>query len=404
MKVAYFVSQYPARSHTFVRREMDAMRGEGIEVRAYSIRRCPESEVLCDLDRREFDSTWPVLPASFRRLIRAHTGLLLRRPVAYARALAFAFRNRLPGAAGFAYALIYISEAALLADKLQQDEVDRIHVHFGNAGAMVASVAAQFIGVPWGVTYHGASDFSYPTVEMMRWQIVHASFVRCVTYFGMSQAMRQCAQSQWHKLFVCYSGLPSNAFASEPVRASRQAGAPLRVLCVGRLSPEKGQRGLLDALAMLVERGIDAELVLAGDGPDRNWLVGATRELGIADRCRFLGSVPEESVPGLMAECDVLACPSLMEGLPQVLLEAMTARVPVVAPGIAGIPELIADGITGLLFPPANWSRLADCIARIGTDPQLAAGLASAGRERVVKDFGLPVTIRPLLERIRTMR
>ncbi len=177
------------------------------------------------------------------------------------------------------------------------------------------------------------------------------------------------------------------ASADPALRARLTAGRPdYVVLTPARLHPQKGHTYLLQAAAQVP----DATFVLAGDGPLRTALEAEARDLGVADRCVFLGE--RRDVPALLAASDLFVLPSLFEGLPVSVLEAMAAERPVVATAIGGTDEAVASEATGLLVPPRDPSALASAIRRLQADPGLGRRLAAAGRARVARDFTAEAT------------
>jgi glycosyltransferase involved in cell wall biosynthesis len=187
------------------------------------------------------------------------------------------------------------------------------------------------------------------------------------------------------KLRVVRNGVDPARFdrsAAHDIRSelAGHAGGPI-VLTVARLAPQKGLEYLLGAAAMLPE----AIFVIAGDGPDRTTLVAQAETAGLADRVRFLGS--RRDIPDLLAACDVFVLPSLIEGLPLSVLEAMAAARPVVATRVPGNDEAVVDGETGMLVPPRDPEALAHAIRSVLSNPERAAGFGSAGRARVIADF-----------------
>src|SRR5690606_7934351 len=127
---------------------------------------------------------------------------------------------------------------------------------------------------------------------------------------------------------------------------------PVRIVTVGRLSPEKGSVGLIEAFAACRSRGLDAELLMIGDGPGRADVEAAIAAHRLGDRCHLTGALSEADVLRELGDADMFVLPSLMEGLPVVLMESLGAGLPTVAPAVAGVPELVEDGVTGLLFDP----------------------------------------------------
>jgi glycosyltransferase involved in cell wall biosynthesis len=197
------------------------------------------------------------------------------------------------------------------------------------------------------------------------------------------------------KLAVVHNGItvsPVVRPADPALRAELVRGRPdYIVLTPARLHEQKGHTYLLAAAVEVP----DATFVLAGDGPLRAQLEAQAQELGVAQRCLFLGH--RSDVPELLAAADLFVLPSLYEGLPVSVLEAMAARRPVVATAIGGTDEAITHEAGGLLVPPRDVAALASAIRRVRADPALADRLAAAGRERVEREFSSEVMTREVM-------
>jgi len=185
--------------------------------------------------------------------------------------------------------------------------------------------------------------------------------------------------------------IPNGVEVSEtPLISCQEArvelGLPLDVPAIGtvsRLDPVKGIGFLIQALA----RVDSAHLAVVGDGPERAVLGSLASSLDVADRVHWAGHRPD--VPRLLPAFDLFVQPSLHEGLPNTVLEAMAAELPVVATTVGGTPEVVVDGVTGLLVPPCDSVALAEAIATILRDPGLRRTMGQAGRERVRRYFSL---------------
>jgi glycosyltransferase involved in cell wall biosynthesis len=167
-----------------------------------------------------------------------------------------------------------------------------------------------------------------------------------------------------------------------------ESSAPPRLVCVARLEPHKGIEFLLRAFAILTELRPDARLTIAGDGADRRKLERLARELGLTGNVAFLGNTSREQVGRILDEADVAVLPSLTEGLPVSLLEALARGIPVVASRVGGIPELVQDRVNGLLVPPADSAALAGALKLLVSDPTLRLQLAQSAR-RIFRTMGL---------------
>jgi glycosyltransferase involved in cell wall biosynthesis len=245
------------------------------------------------------------------------------------------------------------------------------------------------IAQPWVGFFHGA------TTENLKVRIYHqldGLLLRAADRtVVMSKAQRRNFEHFGDRVHIVYNSvvpLPdegSEQFAlPAPVEAAAAAGEPV-VGVVGRLSPEKGVDIYLRAVAELERRGVKCMSVLAGDGPQRGAAAALAAELGIEHRLFFLGSV--RSMQALYRRLDLLVIPSRSEGLPNVLLEAMRADLPVVSTSVGAIPEVIEGTRAGVLVPPGDALMLADAIAGALTLKHDAASRAS--RAEVAERFSL---------------
>jgi glycosyltransferase involved in cell wall biosynthesis len=377
------VSQYPAPSHTFIRREVAALRRLGLEVETFSIH---PGRSLSDEDRAEEARTFTVLPGSAAALIRPLVATLLRRPGRWLAALRTAVRHSLPGPLQRLRALAYFAEGMCLAAEMDRRGITHVHSHFANPASVAGLAASRYLGIGWSVTLHGMSDFAGPMTPLLGAKLEAATFVATATEYGRD-ALRRAGDPRFHgKVHVVRCGVEVERLPA-PARRMPGPGQPLEILTVGRLSPEKGHRGLVEAFAELVRRGVDCRLVLVGCGPEEKAIRAAVAAHGLEGRVELRGALPELAALGAMAGAHVFAISSLMEGLPVVLMEALAMELPVVAPDITGIPELVVHGETGLLYPAGEWRELADRLATLAADPGLRARLGAAGRARVLRDF-----------------
>jgi glycosyltransferase involved in cell wall biosynthesis len=383
MRLAYLTSQYPAASHTFIRREIEAMRELGRHIDTFSVRPPGADELQGGADRSEAGNTFYILRQSPLAFVGAHLGALFTRPARYLRTFGLALGHRAPGARGLFLALAHFAESVLLAHELERRKVEHLHNHFANSAATVGFLAARMLGVGWSFTMHGISETDYPAGLTLGRKIEAADFVVCVSSFGRAQGMRLVAPQHWEKMHVVRCGVP---FDRLPLREPEGRNATT-LICVGRLSPEKGQAGLLRAFAQVRERHKGLKLRLVGDGPERSALEALAVELGLGDDISFLGRMTEADALAEIARSDILVLPSFMEGLPIVLMEAMALGVPVVASRVAGIPELVEDGVGGLLFAPSDWNDLARSIEKLISDKALGAALAEHGKRKVAEEF-----------------
>lgn len=387
MRVAYLTSQYPGPSHTFIRREVSALRALGMTIDTFSVRVAPAEELVSEDDRQEAATTVTLLGRPLTDYLAAHLRELVRSPLRYAGTFGLALRHRAPGLKSGLLAVAHFGEAMLLASELRRLGSDHLHNHFGNSGATVGLLACHQARVGWSFTIHGISEFDYPAGLLLPAKIAAARFVACVSYFGRAQAYRSVSQDLWPKLTIVRCGLELDRL---PHPTSGTADE-VRLIFVGRLSAEKGLGGLIQALS-LIQSGKPFRLAIVGDGPLRDETERQAAALGVSDRIDFLGRLPEGQTLQEIARSDILVLPSFMEGLPVVLMEACALGLPVVASGVAGVPELVRDEVNGLLFAPSDWEQLAEQLKRLIEDHELRQRLGRAGPERIAEEFDITLS------------
>jgi starch synthase (maltosyl-transferring) len=208
---------------------------------------------------------------------------------------------------------------------------------------------------------------------------------------GVERFSREVVGLAPERLTVIANGVDPAPFDhAEPVPRARLGvphGADL-ALFIGRLDVQKGVADLLDAAEWVIARRPNWHLVLAGDGPERPWLLARLAERPpLAERVHWLGH--RDDVPALLATADLLVLASLWEGMPNVALEAMAARRPVVATAVEGSEDLVAPGQTGWLVKPRDPPALGEALLEAALDPDRRCRYGTAGRARVEAEFSI---------------
>lgn len=378
MRVGYIVSEYPKVSHTFIRREIEAVEACGIDVERISIR--DGGEVVDPLDREEHGRTTRLLDGGTAALLVAGLRCLVRAPLRSLRAFWLACRMGLGADRPMPVHWVYFLEAAMVAELVRRRAINHLHAHFGSNPAEVAMLAAQLSGITYSFTAHGTVETDNARAIGLPAKIGSAAFVVAVSDYGRAQMMRWIPPNQWSRIHVVHCGLGPE-YLDGP---ATPIGAGAGFLAVGRLSEEKGHVCLVNAFARMLNTGACSRLVLAGDGPLRAVIEGRCRELGIADRVRITGWVSGEQVRHLLLESRALVLPSFAEGLPVVLMESLALGRPVVSSWVAGVPELVEAGTSGWLVPPGNEEALGEAMQQcINASPDTLAAMGKAGQHAV---------------------
>ena len=398
MKIAYLTSKYPKVSHTFVMREVAALRALGLQIDNFSVRRPTPEDILGDEAASEAQRT--------RSLVWA-------RPSEYARALLWALNRplRLLQTLGIAVAargmswrqrilwFCYLGEALLLAYWLCAGKYKHLHCHFGNSGSSTGLLAAKLAGVSFSMTCHGSELLKIEQFRLAD-KVAESTFVACVSHYGRAQLMLACPPEQWSKLQVVRCGI-----SPTPSQSGENKGQGSRtILCVGRLSPEKGHLVLLDSLMRLHDRGCRAQCLLVGDGPMRLAVETSAARMGLNGSLRMAGALPSDEVMALYSSARMVVLSSFTEGVPVVLIEAMATGCPVVATSVGGVGELVQDGVTGRLVAPGDPEALADAIEWVLDNPAEAQVMAQRARRLVEREFCQETSAERLAELFRGSR
>ena len=380
MKIAYLVNQYPAISHTFVRREIRALEDLGVEVERFSMRRVKDA-LQDPADRAEAERTRVILDRGVRGLASGLVRSALKRPRALARAARRAVELGMRSDRGMLYQGAYLAEACVLVDWLEQAGVEHVHAHFGTNSASVAMLARELGGPEFSFTTHGPEEFDKPEAIKLGAKVEAARFVAAISSFGRSQIWRRVAAKDWSKVHIVRCGLDAAFLEREPTPVP---DVP-RVCCVGRLNEQKGHTLLIEAVAKLVREGVDVQLVLVGDGELRGAIEKRIAELGMQANVTITGWASGDVVRREILASRAMVLPSFAEGLPVVIMEALALGRPVISTYVAGIPELIEPGVCGWLAPAGSVDATAEAIREcLATDVKTLTRMGHEGRRRVL--------------------
>ena len=387
--IAYLISRYPAVSHTFILREIIQLRALGHTIHTASIN--PPDRDLAKMDAvelQEAQATYCIKADGAAGGLKALLYWLRQSPGKLLAMLQFSLHLG-HGLRGLAYGI----EAAMVARWMNDLKVKQLHVHFGNAGATVGLLTKRLNDCHLSYTIHGPDEFDDVPGQHLALKMREANAVICISQFARSQLMRISDPLQWPKFRLCRLGVDPRQFAFNP---SHNDGPRLRLVSVGRLTPAKGQVLLVQACALLRDAGIDFSLTIVGDGPDRQRVTTAVERLHLGDQITLTGALTQEGVRQALSAADVFVLPSLAEGIPVVLMEAMSWGVPCVSTPVNGIPELIEHGHTGLLALPGDVNSLFEQLQSLAGNSALCLQIAKAARLKVERDFDLPHNVRKL--------
>lgn len=397
--IAYFINQYPKVSHSFIRREILALEKQGFNVLRISLRGW-DAEVVDSEDKIERERTKYVLQSGLLGLIVPVIRIFFQHPLKFISTLKLAVKMGLHADRAWPFHLIYFAEACKLLPWLQDFNAKHVHVHFGSNSTEVIMLAHELGGPPYSFTVHGPEEFDKPEFLKLAEKIKRSAFVVAITSYCRSQLYRWADHKDWHKVQVVHCGL-EEAFYNVP--APPIPDTP-RLVCVGRLCEQKGQLLLIDAFRMIAGKGIDFELVLAGDGEMRKEIEALITQYGLQTKVRITGWISSNQVRDEILAAQALLLPSFAEGLPVVIMEAMALKRPVLTTYVAGIPELVIADETGWLFPAGDVSGLAIVLEEfLHCSKERLAAMGEAGYKRVVERHSVDIEAGKLVKLFKSL-
>ncbi|MBO4301315.1 MAG: glycosyltransferase [Desulfovibrio sp.] len=384
--VAYVLLWFPLSSETFIFREVAELISLGMPIRIYTLygkrlRGC-SSEMRAfpgTVQRMGIRALGPIFYAFFRALGRD--------PRTVWRLLRQGFFRRMRNLESLGENLWCFLAGFFLAEMCLDQGVKLIHAPWANGPATAAWVASRLTGIPFAFT--GRAGDIYPEDGLLHEKSADALFIRTNNHANVEWLRRFCPPGQEHKVHAVYNSL---TFKPKGQCAVRMA-PPYRLLAVGRFARTKGFPDLMTAMARLKRENVPVSLTLVGDGRWRHKLVRMRQRLGLQQIVSMPGFIPHDQICDFMLNHDLLIMPSVVhvngdrDGIPNVIMEALSHGMPVIATDVCGIGEVVRNGETGMLIPQRDPRTLADAIRYMLAHRQEALNMARAGRALVQELF-----------------
>jgi colanic acid/amylovoran biosynthesis glycosyltransferase len=391
-RIGIFVIRFPAPSETFIVTKVLGLLDAGFDVRIFTAGPSPSWDrfaVLAgrqDVHRRVYCAPpirplWKVFTVGLLQVF----GKAFRHPVAFARFVRHHWRNRRYPQVGF-WKGIYTRLHFV------GHELDVLHVEFDTQAIGVIDLK-EYLGCKVLLSSRGTFQKTrvldqYPDAPRYLYRYVDG-------YHFISEYLRantrRLGLADSVPTWLIEPAIDLKLFASIEERPVRASGAPLRVISVGRLAWQKGYEFAVDAIACVCAAGVPVEYTILGEGPDKEAAVFAARQWGLLEKgvVHFAGAVPREDVPRYLAQADVMLHAAVEEGFCNAVLEAQAAGLPIVTSDAGGLPENVADGVTGFVVPRRDPEAMARRLIELARDPELGRRMGAAGRERVFAKFDL---------------
>ena len=376
MKLGILIPEFPGQTHSFFWREINILkRHYGADVTIFSTR-VPKLPVHHDWTD-EAEAVYLHPPP--RRVLP----LVALKAVVGGIKLALSPKDR--AVLSSARSLAMVLPAAYLADLCRRAGIDHVHVHSCGNAALIAALAHRMGGADYSLTLHGALR-DYGDHQPYKWENAKHVFTVSET---LKKDVSDVIPSVADRIRIAPMGVDTDRFRPAPETSGNEGS--FRWLVCARLNPGKGYETLLDAMEQL-DPEINYTIRVAGEDDEggsgyRKALEHEIAARQLSGRITLLGALPQERILEELQAADGFVLPSLHEALGVAYMEAMACGLPVIGSRTGGVPELIEDGVSGLLVEPKDDSTLADAMERVMKDADLRGRLAAAGRETVVSRF-----------------
>lgn len=380
MKVGYLMNSYPVTSTTFIRDEILALEAQGVEVVRYAIRKWPHP-LVDDKDTAEQARTQYLLSGRTAALGADFAAELLTNPVGVLRALGLWWKLLRNAGGGVVRHGAYFLEAVSLKRHATRDRVRHLHAHFATNATAVALLADRLGGPSFSFTIHGPEDLESVDRLSVGEKVVSARFVATISNFCRAQVANGVGLAIWNKLHVVRCGITTSEFAP----SNAPFDGCFTFVCVGRLSRQKNQALIVEAVSRVARKHPQVHVLFIGDGESRPSVEQAIQRFAAEDHVTLLGWRSNLDVRQILGSARALLLPSFAEGLPVAIMEALALGRPVIATYIAGIPELV-DPQCGWIIPAGSIEDIERAmIAALEAHPSTLATMGLEGRRRVLE-------------------
>lgn len=400
--MAVLLSRFPSVTETFILREVDELERQGQRVRLVPmIHDTPpviHQAALAWIDRALYTSY--VSP----RIAAANLRALFRKPGRYLSLFARLVAGTLTKPGTLARTVAVFPKSVFLAEELAREGIRHIHAHFATHPATMALIVASLSDITFSITVH-AHDIQVDR-SLLRWKLRETRFVRSISAFNKRFLEELYPDETRGKITVVHVGIEPEKYEANARRFSATATDIPKILCVAAHRPYKGLPVLIEACRILRDEGLTFRCAVLGHGPMRDELEAQIRAQHLGEVFHLLGAQPENVVAEMMGEATLFVLPSIiaadgqMEGIPVALMEAMASARAVVSTRISGIPELVEDGVSGLLVEPGDARALASAMRVLLADRERARQMGLRGQEKVRAEFTLPDCVARLLARL----
>jgi glycosyltransferase involved in cell wall biosynthesis len=395
LRLVYIIGTFPSLTTTFIDREIKALRQWGVELQVVAIRQ-PVADTPLSQDQRKLQQgVIYLLPVAWLSLVLSHLHFALLHPLHYFKTLVYLLTQPHPNPKAQFMTFLHFAEGVYAAYLLRKRQFHELHAHFADRAATVALVIGRLLDKPYSLSIHAGPDIFVNPI-LLREKITEARHIATCTLYNKHHVETIVGQDLSNKISYIHHGLDLTKYHPSPPTSN---GRPL-ILSVGQLAERKGFVHLIKACRDLKDRGYDFICHVVGQGPQRQELEALITQLALEDTVVLCGALPHEEVIEKYRQATMFVLPCIkssagnLDGIPNVLAEAMAMQLPVISTNISAIPELVKDQVNGLLTPPEDDAALVTAMAQLLDEPALREELGRNGRQIIINSFDIGRNVR----------
>ena len=387
------IPQFPGQTHIFFWREIKALEKRGVNVRVFSTRLPPAGLMSHEWTKQAIARTTYLGQLNPWQAVRG---------VFSSAAVSYLPDARREGGAFLKDLLISAGAARALKDACKNDGIEHVHVHSCGRAALVAALARRMGGPDYSLTLHGPLS-DYGVGQRAKWR--DAAFAAVITQKLLGEMKSDLPDALPERLLIQPMGVDTEVLKRPSAYHPPSPAGPIRLFSCGRLNIVKGRQDLLRAVRKLIDQGIEVKLKIAGEDDDggsgfHKVLDQEILDLGLSEHVELLGAISADAVREHLFASHIFVLASWHEPLGVAYMEAMSCGVPTIGTRAGGVPELITDGVDGIMVPPKSPEDLATAILDLSRNPETAEKLSQAGRTRIESAFHSDIGAETLIREI----
>jgi glycosyltransferase involved in cell wall biosynthesis len=397
-RIAYYLWRYPIVSETFIQREIKALKDSGLNIVVYA-------DSVDKFERNDprliplINDTIYLLPINKVKLLYKTIVFLIKSPKLFADIFSYVNKKQYSSSKNFIEDIRIFLKSLYLARLLRKQGISHIHSPWSDVNSFIALVASKIIGLPLSIQARAhdihRKDSAFGLIE----KFGGSKFIVTNTKYNEQYIKKILKSSEWEKINLIYNGIDLNIF--NPGKRKIEKNKEIYLLCVARLIPQKGLTYLLKACDILIKKGINFKCKIIGGTEQPRYgdyyynLLKLKKDLGLEEYLNFEGVKPFEYTLEQYNSADIFVLPCVIaedgsrDIIPNVLIEAMAMKLPVISTTVTGVPEIVDDDVNGILVPPNDDTKLADSIIRLIEDVDLRHKLGEKARMKVEKRFNI---------------